>query len=279
MGGRAFDVWERVPREFLDFCRNQIPRKRRPSAYTVELVGRFVVQNITEPPNRGVFGNCDETHAQISQRLHGCVSIGQVSAALNALDAMVFLVVKRPIKGRSGTQRTIHPDLALHIARWESPAIEDLEDRRAVWDEQLFSRGYRTQHSGMEYADSGLEPRPPIHVPITGTNKKPIRGVSWSEPKKKPHRAIPQKTQPRHQSSAERVVTFQDTKENLYVTELFKQEMEQIKSQNPSLSRAADIALRRGVLQEPDSFPANSEQLAEERRRIQPRFDRLSADE
>jgi len=253
MGGRAFEVWERLPREFLDFCRNQIPSKRRPSTYVVELVGRFIVQNITEPQNRGVFGNCDETHAQIAQRLHGCVSIGQVSAALSALDASVFHVVKRPAKGRSGTQRTIHPDLALHIARWESPEIEDVESRRAVWDERLFSRGFRPQHSGAGHVDSGLEPRPPIHVPIARTYKKPIRGVSWSKPEKKPQRIIQEQTPSRPQRSTQRVATSTDTNSNLYVSELFKHEMEQIKSKNPKLSRAVEIALRHGgVMDEPE---------------------------
>jgi len=246
MGGRAFDVWERLPSEFLNFCRNQVPGKRRPSAYVVELVGRFIAQNITEPNNRGIFGNCDETHAQIAKRLHGCVSINQVSSALKALDESVFQVVRRPAKGRSGTQRTIHPDLALHIARWESPEINDLEARRAVWDEQLFSRGFRPQHSGMEHVDSGLKPRPPIHVPIAETYKKPIRSVGWSEQEKKPSEAIPQKTPSRPQRSAERVAASHDTNENLYITALFKQEMEQVKAQNPKLSRAVEIALRNG---------------------------------
>ena len=246
MGGRAFDVWERLPPEFLEFSRSQIPSKRRPSAYVVELVGRFVAQNITEPQNRGIFGNCDETHAQIAERLHGCVSIGQVSAALSVLDASVFHIVKRPAKGRSGTQRTIHPDLALHIARWESPEINDLEARRAVWDEQLFSRGFRPQHSGVEHVDSGLKPRPPIHVPLAETYKKPIRGVGWLEQETKPHQATPQKIPSRPRRNAERSATFQDSNDNLYITALFKQDMEQIKSQNPTLSRAVEIALRNG---------------------------------
>jgi hypothetical protein len=246
MGGRAFDVWERLPSEFLNFCRNQIPSKRRPSAYVVELVGRFVAQNITEPQNRGIFGNCDETHAQIAERLHGCVSIGQVSAALSVLDASVFHIVKRPAKGLSGTQRTIHPDLALHIARWESPEVNDLDVRRAVWDEQLFSRGFRPQHSGVEHVDSGIKPRPPIHVPIAETYKKPIRSVGWSKPEEKPSQAIPQKAPSQPRGSAERIATFQDSNENLYIDELFEEQMNQIRSQNPSLSRAIDVALRNG---------------------------------
>jgi len=117
VGGRAFNTWEQIPEGFLEFCRNQIPKHRRPGAKNQEMIGRIIAQNIPELSNGKVFGDCDETHAQIAARAHGRVSVGEVASALKSLDGNVFLITRKPAKGRSGTHRVIHPELASHQLR------------------------------------------------------------------------------------------------------------------------------------------------------------------
>ena len=173
MGGRAFNLWEQIPAGFLEFCRNQIPKHRRSSAKNQEMIGRIIAQNIPELSNGKVFGDCDETHAQIAARAHGRVSIGEVASALKSLDGNVFLITRKPARGRSGTHRVIHPELALKIATWERSGAEPTPQEVALWDERLYGLGYRPQHSGIEAQRSGVSPVPPIEVPITVTYKTP----------------------------------------------------------------------------------------------------------
>ena len=173
MGGRAFNTWEQIPEGFLEFCRNQIPKHCRPSAKNQEMIGRIIAQNIPELPSGKVFGDCDETHAQISARAHGRVSMGEVASALKSLDGNVFLITRKPAKGRSGTHRVIHPELTLKIATWERSGAEPTPQEVTLWDERLYGLGYRPQHSGIEAQRSGVSPVPPIEVPITSTYKKP----------------------------------------------------------------------------------------------------------
>jgi hypothetical protein len=173
VGGRAFNTWEQIPEGFLEFCRNQIPEHRRPSAKNQEMIGRIIAQNIPELPNGKVFGDCDETHAQIAARAHGRVSMGEVASALKSLDGNVFLITRKPAKGRSGTHRVIHPELTLKIATWERSGAEPTPQEVTLWDERLYGLGYRPQHSGIEAQRSGVSPVPPIEVPITSTYKKP----------------------------------------------------------------------------------------------------------
>jgi len=173
VGGRAFNTWEQIPEGFLEFCRNQIPKHRRPGAKNQEMIGRIIAQNIPELSNGKVFGDCDETHAQIAARAHGRVSVGEVASALKSLDGNVFLITRKPAKGRSGTHRVIHPELALKIATWERCGAEPTPQEVAVWDERLYGRGYKPQHSGLEAQRSGVSPAPPIEVPIASTYKTP----------------------------------------------------------------------------------------------------------
>jgi hypothetical protein len=173
VGGRAFNTWEQIPEGFLEFCRNQIPKHCRPSAKNQEMIGRIIAQNIPELPNGKVFGDCDETHAQIAARAHGRVSMGEVASALKSLDGNVFLITRKPAKGRSGTHRVIHPELTLKIATWERSGAEPTPQEVTLWDERLYGLGYRPQHSGIEAQRSGVSPVPPIEVPITSTYKKP----------------------------------------------------------------------------------------------------------
>jgi hypothetical protein len=173
VGGRAFNLWEQIPAGFLEFCRNQIPKHRRSSAKNQEMIGRIIAQNTPELSNGKVFGDCDETHAQIAARAHGRVSIGQVASALKSLDGNVFLITHKPAKGRSGTHRTFHPDLALKIATWERGGAEPTPQDVALWDERLYGLGCRPQRSGIEAQRSGVSHTPPIEVPITSTYKTP----------------------------------------------------------------------------------------------------------
>jgi hypothetical protein len=137
------------------------------------MIGRIIAQNIPELSNGKVFGDCDETHAQIAARAHGRVSIGEVASALKSLDGNVFLITRKPAKGRSGTHRVIHPELALKIATWERSGAEPTPQEVALWDERLYGLGYRPQHSGIEAQRSGVSPVPPIEGPITSTYKTP----------------------------------------------------------------------------------------------------------
>ena len=137
------------------------------------MIGRIIAQNIPELPNGKVFGDCDETHAQIAARAHGRVSMGEVASALKSLDGNVFLITRKPAKGRSGTHRVIHPELTLKIATWERSGAEPTPQEVTLWDERLYGLGYRPQHSGIEAQRSGVSPVPPIEVPITSTYKKP----------------------------------------------------------------------------------------------------------
>jgi len=173
VGGRAFNTWEQIPEGFLEFCRNQTPKHRRPSAKNQEMIGRIIAQNIPELSYGKVFGDCDETHAQIAARAHGRVSVGEVASALKSLDGNVFLITRKPAKGRSGTHRVIHPELALKIATWERCGAEPTPQEVAVWDERLYGLGYKPQHSGVEAQRSGVSPAPPIEVPIASTYKTP----------------------------------------------------------------------------------------------------------
>jgi hypothetical protein len=180
VGGRAFNTWEQIPEGFLEFCRNQIPKHRRPSAKNQEMIGRIIAQNIPELSNGRVFGDCDETHAQIAARAHGRVSIDEVASALKSLDGNVFLITRKPAKGRSGTHRVIHPKLAYNIAQWERSGAEPTPQEVALWDERLYGLGYKPQHFGVEAQRSGVSPAPPIEVPIADTYKTP-RGVGISK--------------------------------------------------------------------------------------------------
>lgn len=180
MGGRAFNTWEQIPEGFLEFWRNQIPKRRRPSAKNQEIIGRIIAQNIPEHSNGKVFGDCDETHAQIAARAHGRVSVAEVASALKSLDGNVFLITRKPAKGRSGTHRVIHPELALKIATWERSGAEPTPQEVALWDERLYGLGYKPQHSGMEAQRSGVSPAPPIGGPIANTYKTP-RGIGISK--------------------------------------------------------------------------------------------------
>jgi hypothetical protein len=173
VGGRAFNAWEQIPEGFLEFCRNQIPKHRRPSARNQELVGRIIAQNLPEHPNGKVFGECDETQVQIATRLHGRLSVGEVAASLCSLDGSVFFITARPAKGRRGTLRTFHPELAYNIAKWERSGAEPVPHEVAVWDERLYGLGYKPQHFGIQAQRSGVSPAPPIEVPIANTNIKP----------------------------------------------------------------------------------------------------------
>lgn len=137
------------------------------------MIGRIIAQNIPELSNGKVFGDCDETHAQIADRAHGRVSMGEVASALKSLDGNVFLITRKPAKGRSGTHRVIHPELTLKIATWERSGAEPTPQEVTLWDERLYGLGYKPQHSGIEAQRSGVSPAPPIEVPITSTYKKP----------------------------------------------------------------------------------------------------------
>lgn len=137
------------------------------------MIGRIIAQNIPELSNGKVFGDCDETHAQIAARAHGRVSMGEVASALKSLDGNVFLITRKPAKGRSGTHRVIHPELTLKIATWERSGAEPTPQEVTLWDERLYGLGCKPQHSGIEGQRSGVSPAPPIEVPITSTYKKP----------------------------------------------------------------------------------------------------------
>lgn len=137
------------------------------------MIGRIIAQNIPELSNGKVFGDCDETHAQIAARAHGRVSMGEVASALKSLDGNVFLITRKPAKGRSGTHRVIHPELTLKIATWERSGAEPTPQEVTLWDERLYGLGYKPQHSGIEAQRSGVSPALPIEVPITSTYKKP----------------------------------------------------------------------------------------------------------
>lgn len=169
MGGRAFSGWERIPQAFLEEARLRVPRKRRPSFACLELVGRVVVQNMPEHSNTRLFGECDETHQQIADRLHGLLKVEQVAAALHALDGHIFVITRRAAKGRNGTHRTFHPELGLKIATWELGGMPPTPTEVALWDDYLFSLGYRPRQSGIQTQDSGTSPVVPIEVPIANT--------------------------------------------------------------------------------------------------------------
>jgi len=62
------------------------------------MVLRVVAQNTPELSDERRFGDCDETHSQMSARLHGLVSTAQVAAALGVLDDSVFVITRRPAK-------------------------------------------------------------------------------------------------------------------------------------------------------------------------------------
>lgn len=173
MGGRAFNTWEQIPEDFLEWRRLQIPAQTRPSARNQELTGRIIAQNLPELPDGKVFGECDETHVQIAMRSHGRLSVGEVAASLCSLDGSVFLITARPAKGRRGTLRTFHPELAYNIAKWERSGAEPTPQEVALWDERLYGLGYKPQHSEIEAQRPGVSPTPPIEVPITSTYKKP----------------------------------------------------------------------------------------------------------
>jgi len=144
------------------------------------MVLRVVAQNMPEHSNSRLFGDCDETHSQIAARLHNLVSIERVAAALRVLDNLIFLVTRKAAKGRNGTHRTFHPELAYNIAKWERSGAEPTPQEVAVWDERLYGLGYKPQHSGVEAQRSGVSPAPPIEVPIASTYKTP-RGVGNSK--------------------------------------------------------------------------------------------------
>lgn len=144
------------------------------------MVLRVVAQNTPELSGERRFGDCDETHSQISARLHGLVSTAQVAAALGVLDDSVFVITRRPAKDRHGTHRTFHPELAYNIAKWERFGAEPTPQEVAVWDEHLYGLGYKPQHSGVEAQRSGVSPAPPIDVPIASIYKTP-RGVGISK--------------------------------------------------------------------------------------------------
>lgn len=137
------------------------------------MVLRVVAQNMPEHSNSRLFGDCDETHSQIAARLHNLVSIERVAAALRVLDNHIFLVTRKAAKGRNGTHRTFHPELAYNIAKWERSGAEPTPQEVAVWDERLYGLGYKPQHSGVEAQRSGVSPTPPIEVPIASTYKTP----------------------------------------------------------------------------------------------------------
>jgi hypothetical protein len=174
VGGRAFRTIEAVPWDFIECDRLKVPVKRRPGKASVEMVLRVVAQNMPELSDKRRFGDCDETHSQISARLHGLVSTAQVAAALGVLDDSVFVITRRPAKDRHGTHRTFHPELAYNIAKWERSGAEPTPQEVARWDERLYGLGYKPHHSGIEAQRSGVRPASPIEVPITNTNITPI---------------------------------------------------------------------------------------------------------
>jgi len=133
------------------------------------MVLRVVAQNMPELSDKRRFGDCDETHSQISARLHGLVSTAQVAAALGVLDDSVFVITRRPAKDRHGTHRTFHPELAYNIAKWERTGAEPTPQEVALWDERLYGLGYKPQQFGIEAQRSGVSPAPPIEVPIANT--------------------------------------------------------------------------------------------------------------
>lgn len=178
MGGKAFNAWEKIPFEYIEHKRLLIPARLRPSAKNLELAGRMIAQNTPERRD-GTFGDCDETHEQISLRAHGILSVGEVKASLRVLDGNIFLITRKPAKGRNGTHRTFHPDLALKIATWERGGAEPTPQGVALWDERLFGLGCKPQRSGIERQRSGVNPTPPIEGPITSTYKEP-KGVGGS---------------------------------------------------------------------------------------------------
>jgi len=173
VGSRAFRTIETIPQAFINDRRLTFHKKRRPSRLGVEMVLRVVAQNMPEHSNSRLFGDCDETHSQIAARLHSLVSIERVAAALRVLDNHIFLVTRKAAKGRNGTHRTFHPELAYNIAKWERSGAEPTPQEVAVWDERLYGLGYKPQHSGVEAQRSGVSPAPPIEVPIASTYKTP----------------------------------------------------------------------------------------------------------
>lgn len=178
MGGKAFNAWEKTPFEYIEHERLLIPAHRRPSAKNVELTCRIVVQNMPELHNGTVFGDCDETHEQISERAHGFLSVGEVSASLRVVDGSVFLITQKPAKGRNGTHRTFNPGLPSLIATWKRGGAEPTPQEVALWDERLYGRGCRPQRFGIERQQSEVSPTPPIEGPITDTYKRPKSGRS-----------------------------------------------------------------------------------------------------
>jgi hypothetical protein len=175
VGGRAFRTIEAVPWDFIECDRLKVPVKRRPGKASVEMVLRVVAQNMPELSDKRRFGDCDETHSQISARLHGLVSTAQVAAALGVLDDSVFVITRRPAKDRHGTHRTFHPELAYNIAKWERSGAEPTPQEVALWDERLYGLGYKPQQFGIEAQRSGVSPAPPIEVPIVNTDITPRR--------------------------------------------------------------------------------------------------------
>jgi hypothetical protein len=172
VGGRAFNTWEQIPFGYLEERRLLIPARRRPSAKSLELTGRMIAQNLRELRD-GKFGDCDETHDQLSLRAHGFLSVGEVKASLKVLDGSIFLITRPPAKGRNGTHRTFHPDLDLKIATWERGGAEPTPQEVALWDERLYGRGCKPQRSGIDRQRSVVSHTPPIEGPITGTYKTP----------------------------------------------------------------------------------------------------------
>jgi hypothetical protein len=173
VGGKAFNSWERIPFGYLEERRRLIPARLRPSAKNLELTGRIIAQNMPELHNGTVFGDCDETHDQISLRAHGFLSIGEVKASLRVLDGDIFLITRKPAKGRNGTHRTFHPDLDSKIATWERGGAQPTPQEVALWDARLYGHGCKPQRFGIERQRSGVNPTPPIEGPITSTYKRP----------------------------------------------------------------------------------------------------------
>ncbi len=172
MGGRAFNAWEKIPFEYIEHKRLLIPARLRPSAKNLELTGRMIAQNTPERRD-GTFGDCDETHEQISSRTHGILSVGEVKASLKVLDGDIFLITRKPAKGRNGTHRTFNPDLPSLVATWKLGGADPTPQEVALWDELLYGRGCKPQRSGIEAQRSGVNPTPPIEGPITSTYKRP----------------------------------------------------------------------------------------------------------
>jgi hypothetical protein len=101
MSGNAIQAWrENITRELSRQAQDTMPVKRRPDIRTLELVGVYLAQSFIDER-----GYVDETQLQITNGLHGAISVDQVGDGLTAWQNIgVFVVIRKGAKG-SGTRR------------------------------------------------------------------------------------------------------------------------------------------------------------------------------